>query len=96
MKNLQKWFPSLEGVSTYTSLEDLKCEHVIQRPYLFDFQDVQGQDAIIEFIVATAAGGHNLIMSGAPGCGKSIIAKRLPSISAINDRKRGFGSNKNI
>ena len=70
----------LEGITPYTSLEDLKCEHVIQKPYLFDFQDVQGQDAIIEFIVATAAGGHNLIMSGAPGCGKSMIAKRIPSI----------------
>ena len=49
-----------------------------QRPYLFDFQDVEGLDAIIESIVATAAGGHNLIMSGAPG--KSMIAKRIPSI----------------
>ncbi|MGH4049896.1 MAG: YifB family Mg chelatase-like AAA ATPase [Clostridium sp.] len=70
----------LEGVTPYSTLEDLKCEHIIQRLYLFDFQDVQGQDAIIEFIVATAAGGHNLIMSGAPGCGKSMIAKRIPSI----------------
>ncbi|WP_298846847.1 YifB family Mg chelatase-like AAA ATPase [Clostridium sp.] len=70
----------LEGISPYTPLEDLKSEHIIQRPYLLDFQDVQGQDAIIEFIVATAAGGHNLIMSGAPGCGKSMIAKRIPSI----------------
>ena len=70
----------LEGVTPYSCLEDLKSEHVIQRPYLFDFQEVQGQDAIIEFIVAAAAGGHNLIMSGAPGCGKSMIAKRIPSI----------------
>ena len=70
----------LEGVNVYTPLEDLNCEHVIQRPYLLDFQDVQGQDAIIEYIVATAAGGHNLIMTGAPGCGKSMIAKRIPSI----------------
>lgn len=70
----------LEGVNPYSNLEDLKCDNVIQRPYLYDFEDVQGQDAIIEFIVATAAGGHNLIMSGAPGCGKSMIAKRIPSI----------------
>ena len=69
-----------EGVTPYSLLEDLKCENVIQRSHIFDFQDVQGQDAILEFIVATAAGGHNLIMSGAPGCGKSMIAKRIPSI----------------
>jgi len=70
----------IEGINPYTCLEDSKCEHIIQRPYIFDFQDVQGQDAIIEFIVVAAAGGHNLIMSGAPGCGKSMIAKRIPSI----------------
>jgi len=62
----------LEGINPYSSLENLQCEHVIQRPNLLDFEDVQGQDAIIEFVVATAAGGHNLIMSGAPGCGKSM------------------------
>ncbi|MFT5875193.1 MAG: magnesium chelatase family protein [Clostridium sp.] len=33
----------LEGITPYTSLEDLKGENVIQKPYLFDFQDVQGQ-----------------------------------------------------
>lgn len=64
-----------EGVNPYNCLEDLKCDHVMKRPCLYDFQDV-----IMQFIVATAAGGHNLIMSGSPGCGKSMIAKRIPSI----------------
>jgi magnesium chelatase family protein len=70
----------IEGVSPYSSLDNLKANHIIQKSYLHDFQDVQGQDAVIEFIVAAAAGGHNLIMSGAPGCGKSMIAKRIPTI----------------
>jgi len=70
----------LEGVSPYSSLDNLKVDHIIQKSYLHDFEDVQGQDAVIEFIVAAAAGGHNLIMSGAPGCGKSMIAKRIPTI----------------
>lgn len=34
----------------------------------------------IEFVAIAAAGGHNLVMSGSPGCGKSIIAKRMPTI----------------
>ncbi|MDD2447658.1 MAG: YifB family Mg chelatase-like AAA ATPase [Tissierellia bacterium] len=48
--------------------------------YKLDFMDVQGQDALIEYIVIAAAGGHNLLMIGQPGCGKSMIAKRIPTI----------------
>ncbi|KZL89733.1 YifB family Mg chelatase-like AAA ATPase [Clostridium magnum] len=47
---------------------------------LLDFRDVQGQDSIIDFVIAAAAGGHNMILSGSPGCGKSMIAKRIPTI----------------
>lgn len=45
-----------------------------------DFKEVKGQNLIIEYITVAAAGGHNLIMIGAPGCGKSMIAKRIPTI----------------
>lgn len=48
--------------------------------FKLDFIDVQGQDAVIEYVVVAAAGGHNMIMIGAPGCGKSMIAKRIPTI----------------
>lgn len=48
--------------------------------FKLDFKDIQGQDALIEYIVAAAAGGHNLLMTGQPGCGKSMIAKRIPTI----------------
>ncbi len=48
--------------------------------FKLDFKDVQGQDALIEYVVIAAAGGHNMIMIGAPGCGKSMIAKRIPTI----------------
>lgn len=69
----------LEGKKTYYEKEQNR-KTVDEAISIMDFSDIRGQNELIDAIVLAAAGGHNMLMIGEPGCGKTMVAQRIPTI----------------
>lgn len=82
VENLREATDHLSGVN---KIEPIVCDtrdifDCQVNEYAADFANVQGQENIKRSLEIAAAGGHNVIMIGPPGSGKTMLAKRLPSI----------------
>ena len=73
-------FMAGEGDMEHCEMNTREMFAQAERTYTSDFADVKGQESVKRAFAIAAAGGHNLIMVGPPGAGKSMMAKCLPSI----------------
>lgn len=79
-KNLQEVIHFLENPHSVPSAEARTSVVETQQNFPVDFSDIKGQMHVKRALEIAAAGGHNMVLSGPPGCGKTLMAKALISI----------------
>jgi magnesium chelatase family protein len=81
VETLKELFNHLTGSKIMTPLTPIKFEIDEEvEEYDFDMKDIKGQAYVKRAVEVAVAGGHNILLKGPPGAGKTLIAKTIPSI----------------
>lgn len=77
--NLREVYEYIKGERKYCDTTPISLP-LTKQPHYDDFADIRGQHLVKRAVEIAVAGGHNILMLGPPGAGKTAIAKRIPSI----------------
>lgn len=81
VKNVKDLFNHLVGNKKLVPIRPISFEEEIEgEEYDFDMKDIKGQAYVKRAVEVAVAGGHNILLKGPPGAGKTLIAKTIPSI----------------
>lgn len=80
VRSLVQLVEHLQGKKAIKPLQTISLPDLLEVEPEYDFAEIAGQQSAKRALIIAAAGGHNVLMSGAPGAGKTMLARALPGI----------------